>query len=388
MAYARRGYGTGRGAGYKNLAPSDSYIHSLNRKGVGTYVKRVSTPIMKSKTPHLDMMKDRTDIFSLMAGNPLRKDFGSIETPVKKNILSKMFNKAKQGVAYAVEWEKEHLPRQEAWVKDHWETLKEEAKEFQQKQKDAEKQRVMEEHSKEQEDKAQEDIMAIKKNAEDFSSGKMFEKPKEDIVYSNQPLEEPEMPSIEEDIIIPEPEPIVEIEPPKPDIQEEHLQSEEEALKQREKIRQTLDAVEGIAKKGFAKTKDFVEKEYAIGKKYVQEQQEKAKELHEMGDAELTKLAIQTPKPLFSKNNKYEAELFRREKEKNYIANQLHLIDMTETTKYNAMRPIVTSRGVYPSKNQFNTRSSNGMGNDMGAFDKFFGFADPFMVFRTGFKIK
>jgi len=380
MAYARRGYGTGRGAGYKNLAPSDSYIHSLNRKGVGTYVKRASTPIMKSKTPHLDMMKDRTDIFSLMAGNPLRKDFGSIETPVKKNILSKMFNKAKQGVAYAVEWEKEHLPRQEKWVKEHWDSLKDEAKEFRQNQ---EKQRAIEENKKQQEERAQEDVMAIKKNAEKISETLGKEEP----VYTNQPLEEPEMPSLEEQMPeAPMPEPVMELEPPKPDVKEEHLQSEEEALKQREKIRQTLDAVEGIAKKGFAKTKDFVEKEYAIGKKYIQEQQEKAKELHEMTDAELTKLAIQTPKPLFSKNNKYESELFRREKAKNYIANQLHLIDMTETAKYNAMRPVVTSRGVYPSKNRFSTGDNTG--SEMGGFDKFFGFADPFAVFRTGFKIR
>jgi hypothetical protein len=386
MTYARRGYGTGRGAGYKNLAPSDSYIHSLNRKGVGTYVKRVSTPIRKSKTPHLDMMKDRTDIFSLMVGNPLRKDFGSVSTPVKKSILGKMFDKAKKGVEYAVEWEKEHLPAQEKWVQDHWQTLKDEAKEFQQKQKDAERQKRIEEHKKEQEDRAQEDVMAIKKNAEKISE--TLGKPEEP-VYTNMPLEEPMMPSLDEQMPeAPEPEPIVEIQPPKPNIMEEHLKAEEEAQKTREKVRETLDAVEGMAKKGFAKTKDFIEKEYAIGKKYIQEQQEKAKELHEMSDAELTKLAIQTPKPLFSKNNKYESELFRRETVKNYIANQLHLIDMIETARYNAMRPIVTSRGVYPSKNQFNTRTSSNIGSDMGGFDKFFGFVDPFMVFRTGFKIK
>jgi len=39
----RKGYGLGKGQGYKNLMPMDSYIHSLSAKGIKSYTKSEQT---------------------------------------------------------------------------------------------------------------------------------------------------------------------------------------------------------------------------------------------------------------------------------------------------------------------------------------------------------
>lgn len=121
----RQGYGKGKGMGYKNLVIKDPYIHSLNAKGVKSKVKRPKAK--KSKTPQLDMMKERTDLVSVLRGKGFRKDFGLIPTPQKKGLIKELARKVVEGVGYALEWEKEHLPSQANWVKDEFVKAKDEA---------------------------------------------------------------------------------------------------------------------------------------------------------------------------------------------------------------------------------------------------------------------
>ena len=119
----RRGLGSRQGQGYKNLVPYDKVIHSLNAKGVhttlfpkgGKHQKQGKQPIPEKK-----------DILSFLSGKGHRNDFGSIPTPQKKGLIRELARKVAQGVDYAIEWEKQHLPQQQEWVKKEYHKAKEE----------------------------------------------------------------------------------------------------------------------------------------------------------------------------------------------------------------------------------------------------------------------
>lgn len=117
----RRGFGTGRGQGYLNLVPMDSLQHSLNAKGVK---KAVVMPPQK------------LDPVSVLSGKGRRYDFGLIPTPQKKGMIREIAKKVQEKVDWAVQWEKEHLPKQKEWVKKEFEKAKELAKKGMDKVKD------------------------------------------------------------------------------------------------------------------------------------------------------------------------------------------------------------------------------------------------------------
>ena len=94
----RKGLGAGLGMGYKNIAPLDSHIHSLSAKGV----RSAST---------------------LYAENKLT--FGIIPTQEKEGLIREIARKSYDGVSWAVQWEREHLPSQRRWVKKEYERAKE-----------------------------------------------------------------------------------------------------------------------------------------------------------------------------------------------------------------------------------------------------------------------
>lgn len=116
----RRKLGTGRGQGYLNLVPMDSYIHGLNAKGIET------TGQLYAKGKNKVMMpKENRGLVSVLKGKGFRKDFGMIPTAPKKGLIREIARKVAEGVDWAVEWETEHLPKQKAWVKKEFEKAKE-----------------------------------------------------------------------------------------------------------------------------------------------------------------------------------------------------------------------------------------------------------------------
>lgn len=110
----RKGLGKGLGIGYKNLLPTDSYIHSLSAKGIkknNPVLANVMSFKIEDVTP--DIIPD---------------NFGTIPTYKKKGLIKEIARKVQQGVGWAVKWEKEHLPKQKAWVKKEFKDAKNLAK--------------------------------------------------------------------------------------------------------------------------------------------------------------------------------------------------------------------------------------------------------------------
>ena len=97
----RKGVGLGLGQGFKNMIPQDPYTHSLSAKGIkSTYnIKKISVPEQVPK-------------------------FGIIPTAKKKGLIKEIARKVNEGVHWAVEWEKKHLPSQKKWVKKEYELAK------------------------------------------------------------------------------------------------------------------------------------------------------------------------------------------------------------------------------------------------------------------------
>lgn len=94
----RKGLGAGQGRGYKNIVPLDPYIHSLSARGV----KSASV---------------------LYAEGNLK--FGIIPTKEKEGLIREIARKVHEGVDWAIQWEREHLPKQRRWVRKEYERAKE-----------------------------------------------------------------------------------------------------------------------------------------------------------------------------------------------------------------------------------------------------------------------
>jgi len=109
----RRGIGKGMGQGFKNLMPQDPMTHSLSARGIkSTYnIKKIDVP---EKVPN----------------------FGLIPTAKKRGLIREIARKVNEGVHWAIEWEKRHLPQQKAWVKKEYEQAKDLAKRGYDKVKD------------------------------------------------------------------------------------------------------------------------------------------------------------------------------------------------------------------------------------------------------------
>jgi len=107
----RRGLGKGKGSGYHNIVSQDPYVHSLSAKGVKSQVS-MNAPF------HDDSL-----------------DFGKIPTSQKKGMIREIAQKAQEGVSWALQWEREHLPKQADWVKKEFKTAKEQLSDIAEKLK-------------------------------------------------------------------------------------------------------------------------------------------------------------------------------------------------------------------------------------------------------------
>lgn len=94
----RKGLGAGQGRGYKNIVPLDPYIHSLSARGV----------------------KSAQELY---AEGKLK--FGIIPTKEKEGLIREIARKVHDGVDWAIQWEREHLPQQRRWVRKEYERAKE-----------------------------------------------------------------------------------------------------------------------------------------------------------------------------------------------------------------------------------------------------------------------
>lgn len=333
MTAYRRGYGTGRGAGYKNLAPLDPYIHSMNRKGVSAVPK---AKVFKSKTPHLDAMRERTDIWSAITGKTFRKDFGMIPTGKKKGLIKELARNVISGAKWALEWEKEHLPSQAKWVQDEYNLAKDEAIKLGKLGLEKAKEGI--EWEKE---KLPSQVAWVKKEAEDvkeiLQKKQDLHDVRDELDTNDDGVQDISMSELEianknivkgldtidlnknnvpdhreEDftkissIKVPEPHTMTNA-PCPPEPPEHEIVKKENA---------------------FHKLKDIVDKGYALGERYIHEKQEEEHHIEDMTDAELMKNAIRKKGSgfFFASGNRWENELKRREIEKVKLAHELKVI--------------------------------------------------------------
>jgi hypothetical protein len=330
----RRGYGTGRGAGYKNLAPLDPYIHSMNRKGVR--VTAIAKPI-KSKTPHLDAMRERTDIWSAITGKTFRKDFGMIPTPKKKGLIKEIARSVIGGAKWALEWEKEHLPAQAQWVKDEFNAAKDETIKL--GKMGLEKAKEAYEWEKE---KLPSQVAWVKKEVGQVEEGvkEALQKKqdlhdvRDELDTNDDGVQDISMAQLEianKNIV----KGLDKIDLNKngvPDHREEDF-TEISSIKVPTPHTQTNapcppEPPEIVKKENaFHKIKDIVDKGYAMGERYIHEKQEEQHRIEDMTDAELMKNAIRKNTGLFFLGgNRWETELKRRETEKVKLAHELKMI--------------------------------------------------------------
>jgi hypothetical protein len=362
----RTGLGKGQGMGYKNIIPKDSYIHSLSAKGV------------KSKTPNLDMMSEKTDFLSILQGKGFRKDFGLISTPQKKGLIRELARKVVDGTNWAIEWEKQHLPQQKAWVKKEYEIAKEEASKLRKKGVDKynewrqtqQKKLDMDDVRNEldlnddgvQDIKVEElekanvqivdslDTIDLDKNGvadhqeEGFTNLNTLDVPMQPSyieenkdVVSNAPMTLP-IPTMTGAEPQPEPEPI--------DIDPMQVEEASEVEYEQDKIGLPIPFMTGedIKPKTFGeKVGDFAKKEFEAGKRvtqkgiekgkaYLKQKQAEARELHQIPDAKLKQLAISEGSGFMGGLNSYEKELIRREKEKKFLAQKLRDVNEGKTS--------------------------------------------------------
>lgn len=395
----RRKYGTGRGQGYLNLAPMDGYIHGLNAKGIET------TGMLYAKGKKgVIMPKENRGIVAVLKGKGFRKDFGTIPTAPKKGLIREIARKVHEGVDWAVEWEKEHLPKQKAWVKKEFEKAKELAhkgEEFVKHEVEEFKEGFQEGRGKKIAKKKDMDDVRDELDTDDDGDQdihidelkKVNKQIKEDL--STIDLDKSGVPDH------------LEVEPmeidtqftktkkkgagfPFPTIDPEKKYGKEDHTNQ--KISMPLPALnpkEKYAKKDKAgrlieppvpkpsktfpqKAKAFVRKEAVIvkektgevvqaGKSFIRKKQLEADILHHMKDAELRQKAINTPSILGK--NKFERELIRRTKKRLKVDAEIRMAKKQTVTEIKE-------------------------GKTGGIFSTYFGFLNPFASFKTKKKVK
>lgn len=96
----RIGLGKGLGKGYKNISSQDPIVHSFSAKGISQNIGILPK-----------------DYVSTL-------EFGKIPTSHKKGLIREIARKSKEGVAWAIEYEKKHLPKQRDWVKKEYYSVK------------------------------------------------------------------------------------------------------------------------------------------------------------------------------------------------------------------------------------------------------------------------
>lgn len=324
---SRRKLGTGKGQGYLNLIPIDSYIHGLNAKGVQTngnlYAKK-----KEPKYPKVD-----TSFGAYIKGTTFRKDFGNIETPQKRGLIREIAKKVTEGVDWAVHWEKEHLPKQKEWVKKEFNTAKEQFKKagkFIKKEAEEIKEGIEEAKTEREFKKRGLEVYELEKKKDiDDVRDELDTDDDGDQDISMQELKEANR-QIKKDL-----ESIDLNKDSIPDHrQKSPLEIDEEFIAQDEERLNfpfpTLNPKETFTKRAgrFIKKEAGIVKEKAgelveKGKSYVREKQLEQDFIRQMPDSQVKELAVRTPSGFFGGMNIYEKEIIRRTKKRLELENEL-----------------------------------------------------------------
>ena len=268
----RRGYGTGKGQGYKNLMQIDPFIHSLNAKGI------------KSK--------------KLLPQNFKKGyDFGNTATPQKKGLIRELARKVHEGVDWAIQWEKEHLPKQKEWVKKEFEQAKELAKRGVDKVKDYAEQK------KEDLDDVRDELDINDDGVQDLDMSDLEIANQEITQGLNQiDLDNSGVPDHIEDGTFDMPE------PPRPSGAGFPFPTTDP--------KRDFEKKEGVFKKGARFVGSTFKKAKEEGRQIIEKKRLEKDIIRHMTDPELRTKAIELGKPTFGKYNAFEREIIRREQEK------------------------------------------------------------------------
>lgn len=293
----RRGYGAGKGKGYKNLMPIDSFVHSLNAKGV----KKQPIIVHKKRTAFLKNFLNISNPKN-MTEDMIPDNFGRVPTYKKKGLIKELARKVEDGVGWAIKWEQEHLPQQKAWVKKEYERAKQLTKKGVDKLKKI-KAKDMEDVRDELDsnddgvqDIPMQELETVNEGIRKDLQGIDLNQDGVADYVQEQPLDdyETEYADSTESTIIPIPKP-------------------KKGVVQKAKETAIL---------GFQKGKTFVKERQAIAKA-------EKEELKSYSNNTLEELAIREPKGMFGfGKNKYEKELLRRVEYKNRLDEEIRQVKM------------------------------------------------------------
>jgi len=271
----RRGLGKGMGKGYKNMIPKDPIVHSLNAKGISQKKELLPIPAMN------------TDECAF--------DFGDEATPQKRGLIKEIARKANDGVTWAIEWEKKHLPKQKAWVKNEYRKAKELAR------KGLDKIQDWSEKRKQDLDDVRDELDIDDDGVQDISIDEL-EEVNYDIVQDLQNIDEDgnKIPDYKE------------YAPLNPDMKYEY-----------HPVGFLFPSEATNDKKFGTKVKDvFVGAKNKVGE-YIKQRRETQEEIRSLSNAKLKDLAVKEGKPIFGSMNKYEKELVRRAKYSEKVKQEL-----------------------------------------------------------------
>jgi len=273
----RTGYGKGKGMGYFNLLTIDPYVHSLSARGVKSKIHNShNNYILSAKTKIPDYVP---------------ADFGDVPTYKKRGLIKEIARKVADGVHWAVEWEKKHLPEQKSWVKTQYDKAKDLIEKA--KSKNAEEKARAKAEIEKQKDLAdvRDELDVDDDGTQDIDIDEL-----DDVNYNirgdldNIDIDNNGVP----DYIETEPldEPIYE---------KTHVGQKSAGT--------PLNYL-------FTQGKEFAQKEYKAGKEFVQkkieEHEHTIEELRGMSNSELKERSLRTQPSLFGGKDIYEKELLRR----------------------------------------------------------------------------
>jgi len=288
----RKGMGIGLGKGYKNMIVTDPIVHSLSAKGI----------------------KKKRRLFN----NPYKKDiynFGKLPTETKRGAIRDIARKVTEGVGWAVEWEKEHLPKQKVWVKKEFNQAKELAKQGVSSIKRGMKKRQLERDFK----KFQEEDMNDVRNELDTDDDGDQDISIKELAKTNREIEKQlqtidldndGVPDHHEDGIVysgdlpdaPKPKgagfPLPSVDP-----------------------KRDYGDKGSIFKKGVSFVREKGEQAIDIGRQQIEKRQLQKDMIGHMSDKELREKAILVGKPALGKYNVFEKEIIKREQNKIRLQN-------------------------------------------------------------------
>jgi len=294
----RKGYGINKGQGYKNLLLPDSYVHSLNAKGV----KQKRQEFVRDFETMRGLAELRA-LSNISLERPLSdKEYQrAMELATKygfkrKGLIKEIARKAVDGVKWAVEWEKQHLPAQEEWVKKEFNEAKDLAKRGYNK-------------IKKDMDDVRDELDTDNDGEQDLSL--------EELQATNQVITN-DLDKIDTD------------NSGVPDYKEEGFETFDVPKPPISIFKPTFKQQAG---KVLGEIKELGGKAYEFGRAELTKRELESFFIKEFSDDKLFELGIREGKPFFGSYNKYERELLRRTREREFLKKQV------EEAKLSADKP-------------------------------------------------